>query len=211
MLETLKSLIDSLQTSTIEPERTLVLNDLAMQIARKLRNGRVSINFICTHNSRRSHLSQIWAQTMAAYYGLDSIDCYSGGTEATALFPKVAETLEKQGFMVLKLSQEYNPVYAIRYSDKHLPVVAFSKAYDHPFNPAAGYTAVMTCDSANEACPVVFGAEARFALLYVDPKLSDGKPEMDEVYAKRSLQIASEMKYLFWKAHSVLQNPRMSE
>lgn len=211
MLEALRSLIDSLQTSTIEPERMLVLDGLAMQLARKLRTGRVSINFICTHNSRRSHLSQIWAQTMAAYYDLDRIDCYSGGTEATALFPKVAETLEKQGFAVLKLSQENNPVYAIRYSNEHLPVVAFSKAYDHAFNPFSGYTAVMTCDSANEACPVVFGADARFAVLYLDPKIADGSPEMDKVYTERSLQIAAEMKYVFEKVHLMLQNPGRSE
>lgn len=211
MLEPLRSLIESLQTNNIEPERKLVLDSLALHITQNLHTGRVSINFICTHNSRRSHLAQIWAQTMAAYYGLDRIDCYSGGTEATALFPKVAETLEKQGFVVLKLSHESNPVYAIRYSHGHMPVLAFSKAYDHPFNPAAGYTAVMTCDSANEACPVVFGAEARFAVLYLDPKMADGSQEMDRVYSERSLQIATEMKYVFGKVHAIQQNPGRSE
>lgn len=200
MLEALISLIDSLQTNHIEHERKLVLDSLAVHIAQKLQTERVPITFICTHNSRRSHLSQVWAQTMAAYYDLDSIDSYSGGTEATALFPKVAETLEKQGFVVVKLSQEANPVYAIRYSDIHMPVLAFSETYNHPFNPSSGYTAVMTCDSANEAYPVVFGDQARLPILDLDPKASDGSPEMDAIYAERSLQIACEMKYTFIKA-----------
>ena len=32
----------------------------------------VRVLFICTHNSRRSHNSQIWAQVAAYYYGFDS-------------------------------------------------------------------------------------------------------------------------------------------
>lgn len=197
MLDKLERLISGLDTTIIDPERIALLDQMSGYIAGLLSNGRVALNFICTHNSRRSHLAQVWAQTLAAFYELEGIDCYSGGTEATALFPKVAETLEKQGFSILLLSHSTNPVYAIKYSEAHMPMVAFSKTYDHPFNPASGFIAVMTCDSANEACPVVFGAKARFALLYVDPKTSDNTPQMDEVYAQRSLQIATEMKFLF--------------
>ncbi len=197
MLEKLDRLISGLDTTIIDPERVALLEQMSGYIAGLLPNGRGALNFICTHNSRRSHLSQIWAQTLAAYYNLEGIDCYSGGTEATALFFKVTETLDKQGFQMVRLTDGTNPVCAIRYSMNHLPVTAFSKAYDHPFNPVSGFTAVMTCDSANEACPVVFGSNARFALLYVDPKISDNSPEMDDVYAQCSLQIATEMKYLF--------------
>lgn len=63
----------------------------------------IRLNFICTHNSRRSHLSQIWAQTMAYHFDVKNVYCYSGGTEATAMFPKVAETLSNQGFQIQNL------------------------------------------------------------------------------------------------------------
>ncbi|MBK9291372.1 MAG: protein-tyrosine-phosphatase [Bacteroidetes bacterium] len=197
MFDQIRELIVGLDTSGIPDERKLLLDNLAGHVRAKLAHGRVALSFICTHNSRRSHLGQIWAQTMAAFHGLTAVDCYSGGTEATALFPKVAETLENQGFQLIQLSKAPNPVYAIRYSNDFQPVIAFSKTYDHPFNPRSGFIAVMTCDSANEACPVVFGADMRVPILYLDPKVSDGSPQMDSVYAGRSLQIAREMKYLF--------------
>ncbi len=34
------------------------------------------LTFICTHNSRRSHLSQIWAQVAAEYYGLVGVETF---------------------------------------------------------------------------------------------------------------------------------------
>ncbi len=66
----------------------------------------IRLNFICTHNSRRSHLSQIWAQTMAHYFDIKNVFCYSGGTETTALFPMVAETLQNSGFQIKKTLKE---------------------------------------------------------------------------------------------------------
>jgi arsenate reductase len=61
--------------------------------SKKNKHESIRLNFICTHNSRRSHLSQIWAQTMAYHWGIKDVFCYSGGTDATAMFPKIVETL----------------------------------------------------------------------------------------------------------------------
>jgi arsenate reductase len=36
----------------------------------------IKLNLICTHNSRRSHLAQVWAQTAAAYFNLKNVFCY---------------------------------------------------------------------------------------------------------------------------------------
>lgn len=157
----------------------------------------IRINFICTHNSRRSHLSQIWAQTMAVYFNINHVNCYSGGTEATALFPMVAETLTKQGFDIQKLSDTSNPVYAISYSDNEPPIIGFSKRLDDAFNPKSEFAAIMTCDSANEACPFVPGAEKRIPITFEDPKAFDNTPQQAEKYLERSIQIASEMHYVF--------------
>ncbi|MHC6200427.1 arsenate-mycothiol transferase ArsC [Elizabethkingia miricola] len=184
----------------INEERKNVLLLLISFIQKKINNKqRININFICTHNSRRSHLSQIWAQAAAAYFNIPEVYCYSGGTEETALFPKVTETLKIQGFNILKISESSNPVYAIKYSANTLPVIGFSKKYDNPFNPENLYAAVMTCSQADEACPFIAGAEVRIPVTYEDPKISDNTSEQAQVYAERSLQIAAEMLYVFSK------------
>lgn len=182
----------------ITEERKAVLQPMVTYIQNKKKEQQtIRLNFICTHNSRRSHLSQIWAQTMAHYFGVPKVHCYSGGTEATALFPKVAETLTAQGFHIQMLSTQDNPVYAIKYDDNEEAVVCFSKCYDDSFNPSTGFAAIMTCNSADEACPMVIGAEARFPIKYDDPKAFDGTELQTAKYAERSLEIAREMWWVF--------------
>lgn len=190
--------IDEISKIEISKDRQIVLKPLIDYIQSKKDNGdNILLNFICTHNSRRSHLSQIWAKTMATYCGLKNVFCFSGGTESTALFPKIFETLQKQGFEVLKISETENPIYAFKFSECEMPIIAYSKIYDHPYNPNSGFGAVLTCDSADENCPIVKGAETRISIQYQDPKISDGTPEMDSVYWKRSYEIASEMYFVF--------------
>ncbi|MCT3835408.1 protein-tyrosine-phosphatase [Elizabethkingia anophelis] len=182
----------------INEERKNVLWPLIGYIQKKINDKqRININFICTHNSRRSHLSQIWAQAAALYFNIPGVHCYSGGTEETALFPKIIETLKIQGFNILKISDGNNPVYAIKYSANTPPVIGFSKKYDNPFNPEDSYAAVMTCSQADEGCPFIAGAEVRIPITFEDPQKSDNTPEQTQVYAERSLQIAAEMLYVF--------------
>lgn len=179
-------------------ERKDVLQPLVDFVQQKVNNEQeIKLNFICTHNSRRSHLAQVWAQAASAYYHIPNVHCYSGGTEETALFPKVAETLAKQGFSVFKISETDNPVYTIKYSENALPVIGFSKKYDSPFNPVSAFTAIMTCSQADGGCPFIAGAEKRIPITFEDPKISDGTAEQTQVYAERSLQIATEMFYVF--------------
>lgn len=174
------------------------LDKLAQMIKSEIKtNDTCKVNFICTHNSRRSHLSQIWAQTLAAYYNIENVYCYSGGTEATALFPVVAETLRAHGFEIYKISEDNNPVYSIKNGPNNHPIIGFSKTYDDVFNPASDFAAVLTCNHADENCPFVPGAKIRIPVTYVDPKLSDNTPNQKETYRERSIQIATEMKYVF--------------
>ena len=194
----IREIISQLSTERISEERKRILQPLIQFISSKLsKNEEVRLNFICTHNSRRSHISQIWAQTMANYYQIENVFCYSGGTEATAMFPKVAETLTNQGFEILKLSETENPVYAVKFAENEHAVICFSKKYNDDFNPKSAFAAILTCDSADENCPIVYGAEARIPIKYEDPKKSDGTPEMNETYFNRSLEIATEMKFVF--------------
>ena len=198
MFQNLSKTITSISKISISEKRKNVLQPLVDYIQNKVNEKEViRLNFICTHNSRRSHLSQIWAQTMAFQFGIRNVFCYSGGTEATAMFTKVGETLVNQGFEIQQLSENENPVYAIKYSDNEPPIIAFSKTYFDAFNPKTNFGAIMTCNNADEGCPMVFGAEARFPIKYDDPKAFDGTEIMNEKYTERSLEIASEMFYVF--------------
>ena len=198
MFENLSKTIRSIAEISVSDERKEILNPLVDYIQNKVKsNEEIRLNFICTHNSRRSHLSQIWAQTMAFNFKIDNIFCYSGGTEATAMFPKVGETLSNQGFEIQQLYENQNPVYAVKFDENQHPIICFSKTYFDDFNPKTNFGAIMTCNNADEGCPMVFGAEVRFPIKYDDPKAFDGTDMMNEKYAERSLQIASEMYYVF--------------
>ncbi|MCS7035962.1 MAG: protein-tyrosine-phosphatase [Saprospiraceae bacterium] len=187
-----------MQGEAVPSERLPLLHALAAYLAEVLRLGRtVRLNFICTHNSRRSHLAQAWAQVAAHRYGLAPVECYSGGTEATACNPRTVAALERAGLKAVAITKSENPVYLLYYADGAGPIVAFSKVYDQPPNPREGFAAVMTCAQAEENCPVVFGAERRFALTYDDPKAADDTPEETATYDARCRQIAAEMRYVF--------------
>ena len=192
--------IKGFDESLFSKERKSIVQPLIDYIQDKVnRKDTIRLNFICTHNSRRSHLSQVWAQTMASYFNVKNVFCYSGGTEATALFPKVAETLQNTGFKIMTISEGKNPVYAIKFSTNEHPVIGFSKTYDSDFNPKSSYAAIMTCSHADENCPFIAGAEKRIPVTYEDPKEFDNTPQQAEKYMERSIQIANEMFYVFSK------------
>jgi arsenate reductase len=198
MFKNLSNTIETIKEISVSIERQAVLLPLVDYIQNKVNlQEEIRLNFICTHNSRRSHLSQIWAQTMAFHFQIQNVFCYSGGTEATAMFPKVAETLTNQGFKIQKISDTSNPVYAVKFDENQHPIICFSKTYFDDFNPKTNFSAIMTCNNADEGCPMVFGAESRFPIKYDDPKAFDGTEIMNEKYAERSLQIASEMYFVF--------------
>jgi arsenate reductase len=194
----IETFINSLDVSSISEERQEKSLPLIDYIQSRVELEReVRLNFICTHNSRRSHFSQVWAQAIASYFNIEKVFCFSGGTEATALYPIVAETLERSGFNIKVISDENNPVYSIKYSDNMPPINGFSKTFDSEANPKSEFAAILTCSDADENCPFIEGAEIRIPITYEDPKASDGTPEQETVYKERSLQIATEMKYVF--------------
>lgn len=198
MFSEIEQVIKALNPKTISTERKAILQPLMDFIQSKVSSHQeIRINFICTHNSRRSHLSQVWAQTLAYHFNIKNVFCYSGGTEATALFPMVAETLQNSGFQIKTISKSENPVYSIKYTYNQHPIIGFSKRLDDDFNPKSEFVAIMTCDSANEACPFVSGAEKRIPITFEDPKAFDNTPQQAEKYNERSLQIATELFYVF--------------
>ena len=194
----IEKVIASLNFESISDERKTTLQPLEDFIQGKANNNQeIRLNLICTHNSRRSHLSQVWAQTAAAHYNIKNVFCYSGGTEATAMFPMAAKTLAKQGFQIKTIAEGNNPVYAIKYAENEHPVIGFSKTFDDDFNPQSGFAAILTCSSADKGCPFIAGAEKRIPITFEDPKAFDNTPQQAEKYEERSVQIATEMFYVF--------------
>ena len=187
-----------LPISDIPAERKVLLDEMATYLQEKIVTGKeIHLNFICTHNSRRSQFSQIWAQTAAAYFGINAY-CYSGGVEVTAFNPRAVAAIQRDGFKVVKKEGE-NPVYFVLYSEKEEPIVTFSKVVDDAINATKEFAAVMTCDHADENCPFIPGAERRFPLRFEDPKAFDGTTLEEKMYSKRSHQIGAELFYLFEK------------
>lgn len=200
----LATYIDGLiqEAGQIPLERQDLLGRLAGYIRKKKDLGEaVKLTFICTHNSRRSHISQIWATTAAAWYGLDSITTYSGGTEATAFNPRAVSAMERAGFQIEDPGGD-NPHYQVRFSEEASPVECFSKTFDDPFNPEKGFAAIMTCSDADENCPFIPGVDLRLPLTYDDPKEADGTPQESARYEERVRQIGREIFYAMQKVQA---------
>ncbi|MCA8998956.1 MAG: hypothetical protein KDA80_18295 [Planctomycetaceae bacterium] len=174
-----------------------LLDDAARQIVNAIRElGGCDLIFVCTHNSRRSHLSHVWADVAAASLGLPEIGTASGGTETTACNPRTVQSLRRLGFSVVRSTFSENPIYLVQSRENAPPVRVYSKAFHDPENPQQNFFAMMCCSDADEECPLIPGSLGRVALHYEDPKVSDNTPEEGEVYDTRSRQIASEMFYL---------------
>jgi len=180
----------------IPSDRKKLLSEVADFISQELdENGTVKLNFICTHNSRRSHLAQIWTQTAAAYNNIDGVETFSGGTEATAFNPRAVAAIERAGFEVENPGGE-NPEYRIQFDEDAEPMVCFSKTFDDPANPSKDFAAIMTCSDADANCPFVPGATFRKPVTYNDPKEADGTVKEQEIYDERCMQIGTEMFYM---------------
>ncbi|WP_069131713.1 low molecular weight phosphatase family protein [Rhodohalobacter halophilus] len=196
--EPLESTINSLKKDieSIPNDRKKVLEEVSDYVRNQRDSGnRVKLNFICTHNSRRSHLAQIWTSVAAHHFGMDNIETYSGGTEATAFNPRAVAALDRAGFRIENPGGD-NPRYKVHFSDEAEPITCFSKTFDDGFNPSENFAAIMTCSDADENCPFIPGAEKRISVPYRDPKESDGTPDESKTYAERSRQIAAEWFYM---------------
>lgn len=187
----------------ISEERKAQLDEIAQYIAEKSKkNEKIVLTIICTHNSRRSHIGQIWSKTAAYYYGIDNFESFSGGTAATAFNPRAVDALNRAGFKIVKSSMgdDKNPKYLASLGNNFNNMMMYSKVYNDSQNPQSNFAAIMVCSEADKSCPVVPGAEARFALPYDDPKFYDNTPQETEKYDERVRQIGREMLYLMSKA-----------
>jgi arsenate reductase len=199
LFEKLQNYVQYQLDGNVELDRQLILDNLIVTIKQHLtENNVVAINFVCTHNSRRSQFAQFWATVMASYFDVKNIVCFSSGVEVTALHSNVVNTLQSLGVETEKSGVE-NPTYVLKYANKAAPLKMFSKLLEDVTNPKKDFIAVMTCAEADEGCPFVPGAIARIPLRYEDPKQFDNTDEVEKAYETTSQLIANEMKYVFSK------------
>jgi len=198
MFSKIKQVVDKMDYNSIATDRKLELEVLSQFIQdKKNKNSPVLLNFICTHNSRRSQFSQIWAQVASDYYNIET-ECYSGGVEETAFNERAVASLERFGFKINKEGST-NPKHQIEWNSTSKTLLMFSKMYDDPINPSSNFSAIMTCSHADENCPFVAGCEKRIPIRYEDPKNYDDTPLESAFYDYRSFEIATELFYIFSK------------
>ncbi len=186
------------KSKELSQERQELLLKAASAISDSLtKHGKAELLFVCTHNSRRSHLGQVWASVAAEQYGVKNVQSYSCGTESTECNIRTVKSLRRSGLSVVQQSLKKNPIYLLQFSEGREPIGLFSKAFGDATLPTKNLIAMMCCDDADQKCPIVPGAEARFALHYQDPKSQDGTPNEAAAYDERSMQIASEMLFVF--------------
>jgi arsenate reductase len=190
----LETTIASLKAHSISDKRKLALQPLIDYIsAKKEAEELIRLNFICTHNSRRSQLAQVWSFVLSNHFDLN-VESYSGGVEVTAFFPAAIEALKASGIEINRAGGVF-PKYKVRYN--YNEINCFSKLYNNALNPTEGFAAVMTCSDADRNCPLVSGAEKRIPMTFEDPKAFDDSPKKQEKYKERSLQIAGELYFVF--------------
>ncbi|MEL6250638.1 MAG: hypothetical protein AAFR87_01400 [Bacteroidota bacterium] len=179
----------------ISAERKASLARLSTYLSEKYQKEETpSLIVICTHNSRRSHMGQVWLAVAAEYLGLPKLESYSGGTEATAFNHRSVAALKKSGLEITTEDGESsNPLYHVSWKPEMEAYQAFSKKFSDEPNPKEAFAAIMVCTEADEACPFVPGAELRLSLPYVDPKAFDDTDQEAEKYEERSKQIAREI------------------
>ncbi|MDX2190424.1 MAG: protein-tyrosine-phosphatase [Bacteroidota bacterium] len=142
-------------------------------------------------------MGEVWGQTAAAYYGVDSVFFFSGGTEATAFNIRAANALKRAGFSVSTSPGGKNPKYFVSPDKSNSSWILYSKKYTDIQNPQQGFCAIMVCSEADKSCPVVPGAVARVSLPLEDPRYYDGTPSEQVKYDETSKQLAREMFFLF--------------
>lgn len=196
LLPEVQTIIGKLSIENIPEDRKDILQVLINYIQSKRDQKQViNLNFICTHNSRRSQFSQIWAQTAADYFGIQAY-CFSGGVEVTAFNERAVDAIKRVGFQI-RSEGTGNPHYKIANSIQSNEIRAFSKVYDDSVNPSKEFAAIMTCSHADENCPFIPGTEKRISVRYEDPKAFDDTKLEAQKYDERSIQIATEMFYVF--------------
>jgi len=150
-----------------------------------------SVIFLCTHNARRSQLSEFWFRALAAEYGI-SVEAYSAGVEATRVHPHVVSVLREQ---LLSAGNQDNP-QVVQHDIQAGTRPFYSKTLEDPSLPKKNFITVAVCDHAAETCPIMAGSAGRFSLPFTDPGAHDQDHDPLPYYRETSDSIRAHMVYL---------------
>lgn len=180
----------------IAEDRKNYLLKIAETIAKEYaKNEVVNLTFICSQNSRRSQLAQVWGFFAASYFKLNILS-FSGGIEITSFNRSTIKTLQKAGFhFQLSDFSHQNPKYEISFDGTKKHIIGYSKLIEHPENPS-NFIAITTCSNVDTNCAYI-GANYCFQLPIEDPKRSDGTLLQEERYMEINKQISGEIYFIF--------------
>lgn len=189
----------------ITETRKQELENLALTINESITKfSKAEITVICTHNSRRSQLGQLWIKVAAIHYNIKNIYTFSGGTEATSFNFRMVNALKEYGFNVRQLDKNINPKYHISLGEEDESMdILYSKVYSENYNPQINFIAIMVCSQADEGCPFVAGVYKRISLPYLDPKEFDDTEFESIKYLEKVKEIGREMLYMVSKTAKI--------
>jgi arsenate reductase (thioredoxin) len=197
MSQTIEQYLEKVRVASgkIPQHRQVALKELVNYVIKK--KAKCGLVYVCTHNSRRSQLAQVWSFIISRNFGFHDVRSFSAGTEVTAFNQRALDALDRAGVTIEQVSGGENPQYRIHSSDDARTLLTFSKLIEDPINPHNNFATIMTCSTADDNCPVIAEADQRIPLRYADPKASDDSPEEKATYDERCFQIASEMMFVF--------------
>ncbi|MFY0643746.1 MAG: protein-tyrosine-phosphatase [Bacteroidia bacterium] len=192
LLQTISELESELDL--IDVARKLELEKLASNLRV---TGLQKLIFVCTHNSRRSQLAEIWVNQLSQIWQMD-LQAFSAGSESTAFNNRMVKALRDTGFNIGLVEDGDNPIYQLN----ELSHLYYSKSIGHEQLPKEEFAAVMVCSDADKNCPIIPGVDHRVAIKYEDPKAFDGTELETKAYADKVREIGREMIFLLRKLSS---------
>ena len=175
------SRIDSFNPNQKRKKR---LDNIASVINENLNKTR-SIVFLCTHNSRRSQICEVWGKVFAEIYR-KKININSAGAFKTVVHSQVYESIVKCGLIVNNKKEIFFDKKKFKLNSKTTDSITMKN-----------FIAVMTCSDTEKSCPHDSRSVRNIKMFFNDPRIYDETDKMSREYLKTTTYIAEELNYIF--------------
>lgn len=155
----------------------------------------IHLVFIDNDNARGSLFAQVWAKVAARYFGLEHVETYSAGNNATEIAGNFVYTLLSLQFDLFVEGDEVNSRHFFVFDNRKNACICFAKPIDHYSIPLENFGTIDTNPTRMNI--ILAGSELQVHFPYTDPQTSDGTSEAQQNYRQFSNEIAREMLYLF--------------
>ena len=180
-----KSFFSKINQYNPEKDKKNYLDDVVSKIEKILPITN-NIVFLCTHNSRRSQLCQVWGSILSKIYNID-LKFNSAGTEKTEVYKTVFYCFSNVG-VEIKDSKVFYRDLSLSLNSKVLEEIQSDK-----------FISIMTCSDAEKSCPSDSRSIKNISMTYQDPKVFDYTEKEKDEYLKTSKLIAKELNYVLKK------------